>query len=227
MRRCVYTVLTGDDQGYQLREDAQENPGWDYIAFTTRRDITSDVWQVEYIDERNFLFFTDRNELAQLDPRKISRFIKINYNNFLGDYDMSIYLDASFGIPMGLDDFVRHKCIEDLTVMRHPKRDCVYAEFDAIRDAGKEKKKILNTWAGSYLDEGMPRHSGLLAPGMMFRRHTKEVSAFCSRWFREVYKHSYRDIPSLSYCMWKQPIPYTALDFKKTCYYFGRGRELK
>ena len=100
--------------------------------------------------------------------------------------------------------------------MDHNKRDCVYKEFEVCSKLGKDNRYVLEEQATVYRNNGFPENFKVYAPGIMLRRNTKEVIKFMRLWYEEVYKYSYRDIPSFSYTLWKNPIKINTMPFKET-----------
>jgi hypothetical protein len=211
MRKAVYTVVTG--KGYKLREDIALNKDWEMYCFTNDPDLTSPVWEIVPIENKG------------LCNRKLSRRVKILGHKYLPFYDKTVYIDTSFTVPKKLDRFIAETCPNSLTLMKHPKRDCIYDEFERIKKDGKEGPDILNSQSAFYRAEGYPQNNGLYAPGIMIRKRDLEVDAFMEEWWKQIARFSYRDIPSFSYTLWRNPIKFTALPFKETCRHFGRGKK--
>jgi hypothetical protein len=50
----------------------------------------------------------------------------------------------------------------------------------------------------------MPSNFGLWAPGIMIRKKNVLLEHMMEIWWNDVCRYSYRDIPSLSWAMWKK-----------------------
>jgi len=199
MRKIIYTILFGD---YKLHEPEYFNPNWEHICFSDR-NRKSKNWKVIPYSFKN------------MTPRKKSRFVKIKFDDFISS-DINIYIDSKFKITCDLDKFVEENLKFDIAVMKHKERSCAYAEAEFCIKHKIEQKEILGKQMRQYEKEGFPKNFGLYAPGIMIRKNTSEVKQFMKLWWDEVNKYSSRDIPSLSYCLWKHPIELSLMKFKET-----------
>jgi len=197
MKKIVYTVLLGD---YTLFEPKYNNNDWDLICFTNK-DIKSKKWNI--------------SQLHCDDILKKSREIKIRCDKFL-DFDICLYLDSKFTVNCNLNDFVNTNMKNNMLLMKHNKRDCIYNEAKYCIKLGKGNKDIILKQINKYRKEGFPENFGLYAPGIMLRKNIIEVINFMKLWYNEVSKYSYRDQISFPYILWKSPIKFDALSFKKT-----------
>jgi len=197
LKKIVYTVLLGD---YKLNEPEYINKDWVLLCFTDK-DLVSKNWNIIKIK-------TD-------SPRKKSREIKIRSDKYF-NYDLCIHLDAKFTIKCDLNKFVARNLSTDLAVMKHNKRSCVYAEAKFCISIGKDSEEVLLNQIDCYKKDGFPNSFGLYAPGIMIKRNSQEVTEFMKMWYDEVNRHSYRDIVSFSYVLWKKPIKINLMPFKET-----------
>jgi hypothetical protein len=104
----------------------------------------------------------------------------------------------------------------DLVVMKHNRRQCAYDEAYYCAKINKDKSSVLFNQIQIYEKEGFPKHYGLFAPGIMLRRNTEDVINFMKAWYQEIEKHSYRDIVSFPYVLWKNPIDIRSMPFRET-----------
>ncbi len=83
----IYTALFGDYD--ELKHPLTENTcNYDFVCFTNQKDIKSDIWQIRFVEEANYL------------PNIANRKYKMLPHLFLKDYEESIYIDANV-IPKG------------------------------------------------------------------------------------------------------------------------------
>lgn len=197
MKKIIYTVLLGD---YKLNEPKYINKDWSLICFTDK-NLVSNNWSIRRIKCDN--------------PKKKSREIKIRFDKFL-DSDLCLYLDAKFTIKCDLDNFVEKNLKSDIAVMRHNRRTCAYDEANFCISIRKDYKSVILNQVLSYRNDGFPQNFGLYAPGIMIRKCSYEVIDFMGKWYNEIEKHSYRDIISFSYVLWKTPIKLSVMPFRKT-----------
>jgi hypothetical protein len=195
MKKIVYTVLLGD---YELNEPKYKNNRWKYICFTDQ-NIKSENWEIIKVS----------------GGRKKSREIKIKSHKFM-EYDICLYIDAKFTIKIDLDNFVNKNLKNDLCLMKHNKRRCLYDEGNFCIKIGKDKKETISKQLEYYKKDGMPENFGLYAPGVMLKKNTKQINKFMELWYEQVEKFSYRDIISFSYVLWKNPIDLNLMPFKET-----------
>jgi hypothetical protein len=208
LKRAVYTVLFGDKSEYTLKEPKIISNGWDHICFTDRTNLKSDIWTIKIVETKD-------------DYNRQSRTIKILNEEYLPDYDMSIYIDSKFVIKTDLTAFSRVNMIKDFTVMRHNKRDCLFKEAQFILNSNivsKKEKAIIKNQIIRYTKLRMYRGYGLWAPGIMLRKHgVNDLSKMMYDWHEEIMNYSYRDIISLPYVMCLNPgVSIGEMDFKLT-----------
>lgn len=201
-QKVLYTVITGENE-YRLNEPKRLTEGWDHICFTNRDNLKSNRWKIIKLDEK-------------IDDKKLSRKVKILCDKYLPQYEVSIYVDSRFINGVNLEKFYKRflPYESNIAVMVHNRRNCLYkeAEFLGLENTPQIYK---------YRKDGMPEGAGLFAPGIMIRRHNKEdVIKFCEMWWREVEKHSHRDMLSFAYCKYKTNLNLSLMPFKNTYDYF-------
>ena len=64
-----------------------------------------------------------------------------------------------------------------------------------------------------YKDKGFPANNGMVATGVMIRKHTIEVKLFCRSWWNEVFEHSKRDQLSFNFVAWRDNFEYSTIPF--------------
>ena len=200
-KKICYTVITGDYDS--LKEPTQITKGWDYICFTENQkliDKTSENWKFIKMGHSS-------------DKSKHQRKKKI-YNEWMfASYDVSVYVDGSMYINCDLNEFIDKNCKTDFNLMNHPSRNCIYQEAAACIMLQKDNTATIMQQTLDYKEEGLPNDAGMVATGVMIRRHTPEVIEFCRKWYIEILEHSKRDQLSFNYVNWKTPINYTTFDF--------------
>lgn len=200
MKKVVYTVLLG--KKYKLNEPKHFNKDWNLKCFTDQ-NISSKNWEI--INIKKFE-----------DPRKKSREIKIVNHTFF-DYDICLYLDARFTIRTDLDSMVKKYLKKNIAVMSRKKRVSSYkGEIDLCIKLNLDSETILTKQFNQYKSDGFPSNSTLYSPGIMLKRNTKKTRKFMELWYNEVNKHSYRDIVSFAYTLWKYPIEISVMPHKPT-----------
>jgi lipopolysaccharide biosynthesis glycosyltransferase len=93
----------------------------------------------------------------------ITRYFKLFLHLFFKDYELSIYIDASYIINGDLNELLL-KALNpsfDLYFIQHPFRKKVFQEFKAILKYKKENRKIINLVRKRYIKENFPDNLGL------------------------------------------------------------------
>ena len=85
--------------------------------------------------------------------------------------------------------------------MKHPQRDCVYLEAQACKYLKKDTSQFIDPQIQRYRAEGYPTHNGMVATGVLARKHTPRVLEFCNAWWQELDKSSHRDQLSFNYTL--------------------------
>ena len=200
MKKIVYTVLLG--KKYKLNEPKYLNKDWNLKCFTDQ-NISSKNWEI--INVKDFK-----------DPRKKSREIKIINHTFF-DYDICLYLDARFTIGIDLNSMVKKYLKKNIAPMSRKKRVNSYKEeIDLCIKLNLDNEMILTKQFNQYKSDGFPADSMLYSPGIMLRKNTEETRKFMELWYNEVVKHSYRDIVSFAYTLWRHPIEISVMPHRPT-----------
>ena len=154
-----------------------------------------------------------------LENKKFAMKHMIRFDEYVGDYDLSIAIGGQMHIQCDLDEL----CAEyfrpesDMMMLKHPWRDCIYREAAACKDAGKDDAGRIEAHMKRYREAGYPEHNGLYATGIVGRRHDREnVKAMCRLWFEELRRGSMRDQLSLNYALWRSPpIDISPIDWER------------
>lgn len=207
MKIAIYTVLFGEYD--QWREPKYVQPNADYFVFTDQ-EIKSSVYS-PVID-----LLRGRKVLKAREYKIIRGYQELCSRG----YDLIIYHDANIIQTKDLQPLIDMQ-VNDLMILRHPLRDCIYDEFHACNDGQKDKVKKMYDQVQRYADLGYPENNGLVASGVMFRRNNKKVAAFCRAWFEEVKNGSIRDQLSYNYVAWKLDYKFDYMDWQFLYDYFN------
>lgn len=197
LKKIAFTILLGS---YKLNEPTYINKDWNLICFTDQNFVSKN-WSIINIRSNS--------------PRKKAREIKIMCNRFL-DFDMCLFIDAKFRINCDLNNFVKKNFRHDITLMRHNKRHCIYDEANFCINNNIGNKTNILEQVNSYKKNGFPANFGLYATGILIRKNTPKVTRFMELWYDEIRKYSCRDQISFPYVLWKNPIKFETMPFKKT-----------
>lgn len=195
MKKCVYTVITGDYD--TLKDPTYVTPGWDYICFTNNTELRSGIWNVRQINDKE----------GHSNPR-LARKVWILFHKYVPGYDLSVMVGGQIGIIGDLDEAVKillpkDKSI-DLSLAKHPVRECIYQEADKCVSKKRDDSQIINQQMDHYREQGMPKNFGLAGHGIMIRRHLRpNLERHSELCWEEVKKWSYRDQLSFYFVLWK------------------------
>lgn len=176
MRKCVYTVITGNYD--TLISPKVVSSEFDYICFTDNPELKSDVWQIRLVDPAD-------------DPVKQQRKIKIRSDLYLSEYNITIYVDGNqiiLGDIRGLLDFYSG----GFATRRHPLRKDIWQESERIIDLKKAHQVDVDAQISHY--RAMETQiTGLWATGFIIRDNSASTRKLCAKWWEHVEKYTHRD----------------------------------
>lgn len=146
----VFTAVTG---GYDVvLPPATHVPGWDYICFSDKAEVDTAGWQVRALSAND------------LDPVRRSRLPKILAHRFLGDYDISIWVDANVRVVGDLASFCEIALADaDIAFFRHgDHRPSIAAEIQACVKYGKAPLDVMMRQYDHYRRQGFPDDAGII-----------------------------------------------------------------
>lgn len=192
-KKVIYTAITGN---YEPPLKHQIPPGWEFKLFTNQIDIPGSI-------------FVPNNGLSDV---KLARRIKILPWEYF-DFDVCLWID---GNTVFNKDKIEELTKSDFVISKHPERDCIYDEGEAIIKFGKDSREQINRVLKRYEEEGFPKKDGLVASHAILRKNTPEIKFFCEEWWKEVLVNSHRDQMAFNYVLWKNPIAINYIPFKTT-----------
>lgn len=197
MIKTIYTAFSNDYDS--LKEPLTKTDGWNYICYTNNPKVKSRTW--------NIIVDPEVNNVRKVREKKLLPPF---------DSDISIWIDASFQINCDLNDFIENNMKEDFCLMTHPHRRCVYEEAMACIKYKKDDTKTITDQVLFYNKMGYPKDIGMIATGVIIRKHTDNIFDFCHMWNKDVQSMSYRDQLSFNYNQWLYGIKYHLIDFSIT-----------
>jgi len=201
MKKCLYTIYFG---GYDNPYEPFVSEGWDYVMFTNRDDVESDVWKIIRVT-------------TPLPDYLATRYVYINSHLFVPEeYDYSLMVGGQVRVIGDLNtldiDFMA-----DFNTMKHPCRTCIYQEAETIRKENIDKTMNFVPQMERYRAEGFPENFGLNACGIIGRHNNNITEDYERAWWHEVMTGSYRDQLSFDYVRWsflQKGIPIRVHNFK-------------
>jgi len=211
--KVIYTSIFGEE--YYLHDPEMELDGWDFICFTDRTDLKSDIWTI-------------RPTLKIYDGSRDSKKPKILPHRYLEDYEISVWVDGDAKIigdvNFLVDTYLQDK---DYAVFNHKycgginSRICIYEEAKFIKWLGdihpqkhyKDNLDIINNQVDGYRKEGYPENNGQARNTVILRRHNnKEIIKTMEDWWVEVMYGSKRDQLSFPYVAWKNNLDFNFIN---------------
>lgn len=191
-RKICYTAITGEYDN--LKDPVVVSNGWDYICFTNNPNIKSTIWKIMPIP----------TELEKLGNIKSQRMIKICPHRYLPNYDECIWIDGNITIQCNLNNFVKQYCDGAFHTVKHPDRNCIYSECNAIVRHKKDTQAHANEIKAKLENEGFPHNFGLAETGLIYRKNTPLVKQICEEWSDQMITNgTHRDQLTFNYVLWK------------------------
>ena len=205
---AIFSALFGDYDTWKDPRFLHQEDNYDYFLFTDR-NIKSQVYNVIEVNQ------IDNN--AILTARKYKIYVGYKELCEMG-YDIIIWHDANI-IPRADIEPLYSKMVTDMMLMKHPVRDCIYDEFHACLEGGRDDRSKMFDQVQRYANNYYPENNGLVATGVMIRKNCPRVLKFCKTWVKEVENGSIRDQLSFNYVAWKLKFKFDMIPFKDTLSY--------
>ena len=222
LKKVVYTALLGKyDKIHQINKEK----GYDYFMFTDQDfDNQSNCnWTILHLKKTDNL---DNKNIF-----KLQRFYKTHPHLFFADYDLSIYVDSSYGIKGNLDEFLLRILSPNISIyfLEHPSRNYIYNEFKAVLSSKKELLEIVNCIKKRYNKFKFPDNVGLGENNLIIRKHNeKKCIILMNQWYNEIVHYSHRDQLSFGFIFWKNGFKIVKYISKKySREYFNQYHHLK
>ena len=221
LKKIVYSVILGEyDKIHPI--DIQE--GFDFILFTDNANIN--------YNKTNWTILPLPNELKHRNISRVKkqRFIKLHPHLYFKNYNLSIYIDASFQIKGDLNEFLLRILSTKYKIytFEHPYRNKLLKEAFAVVKYGKEKEKISKIITERYKKDNFPDNNGLIESCLILRKKKeKEVIGIMNKWYEEIENNSHRDQLSFNYIIWKTGIKFKYISKRFTMNYFNQHGHIK
>ena len=198
LKKVVYSVILGN---YDKIKTINIQNGYDYFLF-------SDVYNNISI-KTNWTILPIPEDVKNLNVTKVKkqRFIKLHPHLYFKNYDLSIYIDATFAITGDLNEFLLRTLSSKFYIysFEHPYRNNIIEETFAVVRSKKEKNETTKIIRERYNREKFPDNSGLIESCLIIRKHNeKNCINVMENWFEEIKTYSHRDQLSFNYIIWKK-----------------------
>jgi len=199
MKLIVYTALFASE-GIPLSDVGEFFPfihdrkDVEYIAFTNRKDLKSEFWDVKYIDIEE-----------QYSPRMKSRMVKWDPLKYLPKHDYSLWLDSQCYFTVEPKQLV-NKILENnkyhTAIHHHGDLNSVYLEgLVSSYVYQTDLPKIINKQLEDYFEMGHPFECDHFETGILVRRNCNESELLNSLVRNHLKKYSIRDQICTPYCV--------------------------
>jgi len=195
----VYSCVTNHYDDYQKIKNI--NFDYDYVMYTddmTNFNEDEHIWEFRKLEEKD------------LDNTRKARFAKLNPQHLISEYEESLWIDSNVDIITNqvYDDVEKARANNELiAISNHPKRTCLYQEYDRCVHYKIDDIDVMTKQVESFRDEGFPEGLGLFENNIMYRKHNNEkLVPLLEGWWDYVCHGSKRDQLSLTYLAWKLDI---------------------
>lgn len=202
----VYTCIAGN---YDDLIPQPSYKGVKYICFSNSIPAQNNYrgWEIQSIKKIN-----------TIEQNLINRTIKVHPFNLKFNTNFSMYIDGNVLLKSNPINFINQFIDSSaaIAVFKHPERENIYQEFDAIIATGKLDTDEINktrVLLNRMQKEGYDFIPMLTANYIILRRHdNKNLKIAMKEWLQIIYHECKRDQISLQYLLWKHNIKMVHLD---------------
>jgi len=145
------------------------------------------------------------------DPRREARMYKILSHKWFPDADVTVWQDANCRLLVPPSTLVNMLKQNDMTLMAHPERTCIYDEAEAVKELEKAPAPRVDEQMKAYHASNFPENVGLVATSVLVRRHTATIQLFNAAWWAELSRFTVRDQLSFNYVAWLLGTEYSTI----------------
>lgn len=197
-RKVVYTCIAGG--GYDVLPPPEfVDFSWDYVCFTDSAELLRlerfGVWEIHPL------------RFDGLDNVRNARWHKTHPHILFPDHEESLWIDSSFTIRSEWIFNEIRKRDASLLIPLHFQRDCVFDEWEAVREAGLDSADALERLRGLLEGKSLPPHYGLNETCLVYRRHMDPgIVRMMEDWWSVIRDYSKRDQLSLSLVLFEHGV---------------------
>lgn len=198
MKLIVYTALIADtdipiEEVGHFYPFIHDKGDVEYIAFTNRKDLTSDFWDVRLIE-------LDES----ISPRMNSRYYKWNFAEVLPDHTHTIWMDSQcyfqYEPKAIVDGYLQNKY--HTAIHHHTDLQSVYVEGMVTSYVyHNDKPSVVNKQLERYHEEGHPYQYDHYETGILIRSNTTPAVNLSKAIYKELTTDSIRDQICAPYCV--------------------------
>ena len=213
----LYTIITNNYDKLKEIPSKFIKKNIDYICLTDDETLTSNTFKIIKINTINN------------DKKLTQKYYKIVINDYIKDYNISIYIDGKISINSDFYPLLSNLNNYDLVVFQHYKRDCIYKEGAVLLHPYKqiEVKENVLPIIQKLKNDNFPKKYGLADNCIMIRKHTNNIIKTMQLWYSLVKDYCQRDQLSFMYTIWKNNTKIKLLESKLQGKYFKTSPHLK
>ncbi len=200
----VYTAIFGNYD--HLKQPRVISPETNYYLVTDANLLSPPhPWRIKTISE---------SYNCPRDPVRRARWCKTHPEILFPRAESTVWIDGNIRLLTSIDELTRQALWQDpknpldIGLFAHPHRSCVYTEASACIALDKDDPKVIQAQVARYREEGYPFNAGLVATGVVVRRHTGQISFLNRAWWSEIQGGSIRDQLSFNYVVRKLGVRY-------------------
>jgi hypothetical protein len=132
----------------------------------------------------------------------------------LADYEWSLYIDATVALTADPNEMLAAYAPAGASFFAFPSpwRACLYDEAEEVIRLDYDDERRVREQIDHYREMGFPRHAGLIAGGVLLRRHNDpELIAVAEEWYEHVLRFSKRDQLSFNFVAWRRGFKHAIL----------------
>ncbi|MEP6342607.1 MAG: glycosyltransferase domain-containing protein [Maricaulaceae bacterium] len=182
--RVLYCVNIG---GYDSPPDLGISGDFDGY---TKILITDSVVSKDYKD-----WTVLRPTIRFRDVKRTCLWYKTHPHILFPNADHVVWIDSNIDFHAGAFDLLKaHEAISEIATFRHPDRDCVYKEAEAIKSLRLDRHQAVDIALNNFEKYSMPRNFGLYETNVLYSKaRDLQVRSFFNLWWKFIFFGSRRD----------------------------------
>ena len=202
--------------------DKYDNP----FPFIKQKGFDYFIFSNNIINDTNWTLLPIPNNILMMNISNIKkqRYIKTHPHLFFKDYELSIYIDASYTIIGDLNIFLLRLLTPkyDIYFLQHPSRSSIFQELTAVVYFKKEFNSSVELIKNRYIKEKISDNQGLIETCIIIRKHNNnKIINLMTNWWKEIKNFSHRDQLSLNYVLSKLKFKIYYISKKYSLEYFN------
>jgi hypothetical protein len=204
MKIAILTSVSGLNGARIADPLYKTHPNVDYYAFVDQPQHCNTWRQVPLPN------FSTVDDIFK--DRRNAKFPKLFGFLLIPHYDVYIWHDHYLEViadPFQMaKDFLNDS---EIAIFKHPKRNCIYEEMDAVLKFGFERPDLIQDSRKFFEEKNYPKDNGLYELTSFMYRNTFNVKQMMLSWWELINKFSSRDQISFPYVLQKQNLKHTII----------------